>query len=89
MFSNLFGNLFKKKKNTIVLTPKFKVGEQCIWKYKDITYNYVINKLVIINNVFIDGDSVKYIVIDKVTNMIYEWVNENELESINVLKKQN
>lgn len=77
----MFGNLFKKlKKNVVVLTPKFKIGEQCIWKYKDITCGYVINKLVIINNCLVDGDSIKYIVIDELTNMIYEWVNENELE---------
>lgn len=81
MFGNLFGNLFKKqKKNVVVLTPKFKIGEQCIWKYKDITYDYIINKMVIINNCFVDGNSIKYIVIDKETNMIYEWVSENELE---------
>lgn len=81
MFGNLFGNLFKKqKKDVVVLTPKFKIGEQCIWKYKDITYDYIINKMVIINNCLVDGNSIKYIVIDKETNMIYEWVSENELE---------
>ncbi len=77
----MFGNLFKrKKKDVIVLTPKFKIGEQCVWKYKDITYDFIINKMVIINNCFVDGNSIKYIVIDKETNMIYEWINENELE---------
>lgn len=77
----MFGNLFKrKKKDVIVLTPKFKIGEQCVWKYKDITYDFIINKMVIINNCFVDGNSIKYIVIDKETNMIYEWISENELE---------
>lgn len=77
----MFSNLFKrKKKDVIVLTPKFKIGEKCLWKYKDITYDFIINKLVIINNCFVDGNSIKYIVIDKETNMIYEWISENELE---------
>ena len=76
----MFGNLFKrKKKNVIVLTPKFKVGEQCVWKYKDITYDFIINKLVIINDYVIDGDTIKYIVVDLDTHIIYEWINENEL----------
>ena len=77
----MFKRLLKKKKPTI--KPKFKTGDKCIWHYKDITYDYFMDKLVVINNYMIDKDNtIKYIIIDLDTQIIYEWVDEKELYKI-------
>ena len=68
----MFNWLFKRKKNKI--KPKYKKGYKCIWK----------DKLVVINDYMIDGDTIKYIVIDLETNIIYEWIDENELYNITI-----
>lgn len=74
----MFSNLFKrKKKNVIVLTPKFKIGEKCLWYYTDNN-----KEEVIINDYIIENGIIKYVVIGFNTSMIYEWINEWELYKI-------
>lgn len=66
----MFKWLFKKKKTiTIIIKPKYKVNDTCFWN----------GRIVGINDYVIDGDTIKYIVVDLDTHIIYEWINENEL----------
>lgn len=74
----MFEKLFKKKKKPII-KPRFKIGEKCIWKYKDIVDDYTMNKIVIINDYVIEDNIINYIVIDLDTDIMYEWITENEL----------
>lgn len=78
----MFEKFLKKKKKPII-KPRFKIGEKCIWYDYNATdnivtiYDYV--HIVTIYDYVIDGNVVNYIVIDLDTDIMYEWITENEL----------
>ena len=69
MFKWLKNKIFKRNK----VKPRFEIGDTCIWRSDG-------NKrLVDVIEYNIENDIVKYIVFEKYTGIIHEWIEENEL----------